>query len=98
MPGSSFWLVVFGFFSLSKGPNLSAETYCLGYGGVYRYYNFILSSLTAQNQRKKISIISDIQLSSHEAIFLPSYMGQQLVNIVYIIIQALCLQLRTDKI
>lgn len=100
MPRSSFWLVSCGvFFSLSKGHNLSGETYCLGDGGVYHYYNFILSSLKAQNQRKKkSSIISDIQLPSHEAIFLPSYMGQQLVNIVYVIIQALCLQLRTDEI
>lgn len=59
----------------------------------------ILSQVLLQHKtREQFSTVFDTQLSLHEAIFLPSYMGQQLVNIVYVIIEALCLQQRTDEI
>lgn len=86
-----------GGFTLLKGHNLAVETCSLGDEAAYHYYNFILSSQEYKT-REQFSIIFDIWLSSHEAIFLPSYMGQQLVTIVYIIIQALCLQQRPDEI
>lgn len=59
----------------------------------------ILTQVLLQHKTgEQFSIIFDIWLSLHEAIFLPSYMGQQLVNVVYVIIQASRFQQRTDEI
>jgi len=75
---------------------VTVETYSLGNGGITI---IILSQVLLQHKtRTQFSILFDIWLSSHEAVFLPSYMEEQLVNAVYVIIQVLCLQQRTDEI